>query len=154
LSLGELELPSFVWPAALFSVVGIAVSRGGREERIAAAGVLVAWLLTTIVYRTGLRETQWPVLVIDSCLLVLYLWIALRSTRYWPLFTAGFKLLAVVTHIANYLDTGVSGWAYWTAEIIWSYLALFTIGYAAWTAPRYAVIDEADPRTAPGATRR
>ena len=90
---------------------------------------------------------------IDSALFSLYFWIAMRSARFWPLFLAGFELLALFTHLANALDAGISGWAYWTANRIWSYLGLFTIGYAAWTAPYYAV-RAADPSAAPGATRR
>ena len=152
LNLGELELPSWVWPAALFAVVGIALSRGGRDERIAAFSVTIAWFLTTAVYRTELRETQWPILAIDGALFAIYLWLALSSARYWPIFSAAFKLLALVTHLANALDGEGSGWAYWTAEIIWSYLALATLAYAAWTAPRYAGTDK--PSEAPGATRR
>ena len=152
MNLSELELPSWVWPAALFAVVGIALSRGGREERIAALGVTVAWLLTITFYKVDLRDAQFPVLGIDLAMLGVYVWIALGSARYWPLFAAAFKLLAILTHLATFLDTEVSGWAYWTAQIIWSFLALFTIGYAAWTAPRYAETDA--PDATPGATRR
>jgi hypothetical protein len=40
-----------------------------------------------------------------------------------------------------------------TAVLAWNYLALATIGYGAWTAPRrYAEIEA--PREVPGATRR
>jgi hypothetical protein len=128
------QLPIWVWPTALLSVCAIAVWRGRDEERLAAAAELATWALTLLVFRSRSESTQWSVLVIDSLLFVLFLWLALRSRRYWPLFAAGFQLLAVVTHIGRTLDTSVSGWAYLTAVLIWNYLTLFTIGYGAWTA--------------------
>lgn len=136
------------------SVCGLAVWRGRDDERLAAAGNLASWALTLVVFRARSQDTQWSVLAVDLALFSLYLWIALRSQRHWPLFTAGFALLAIMTHMARALDAGVSGWAYLTAALVWSYLGLFTIGYGAWTAPaRYAEI-EGDPSDAPGATRR
>ena len=135
------------------AVCAIAVWRGGDEERLAAAGYLADWSLTLLVFKARSQETQWAVLLIDAGLLALYLWLAFRSRRYWPLFAAGFHLLAVVTHLARAVDPRVSGWAYLTAELLWSYLVVLTIGYAAWTAPRYAEAAAA-PRAAPGETRR
>jgi len=124
-------------------------------ERFAAATYLAAWALTLVTFRAGTRDTQWSVMIIDVVLLGAFVAIALRSRRYWPLFSSAFQLLAVVTHIARALDAAVSGWAYQTAGIIWGYLVIFTIGYGAWTAPRrYAEIEADDPKDVPGATRR
>ena len=83
----------------------------------------------------------------------LYFWVAFRTRRHWPLFVAGFQLLIVITHMARLADPRVSGWAYLTAQLLWSYLVLLTIGYASWTAPRYAINAE-DPTEGPGATLR
>ena len=116
-------------------VCGVAVWRGRDEERLAAAAVLADWALTVFVYKVRSEETQWGVLVVDAGQFVVLLWIAMRSQRFWPLFTAGFGLLQLVTHLANAIDPAVTGWSYLTAELIWSYMLLFTVGYAAWTAP-------------------
>lgn len=148
------QLPIWVWPAALSVVCALAVWRGRDDERLAAAAVLANWALSMVVFRARSEETQWAVLVVDAGLFAVLLWIAMRSPRFWPLFAAGFELLALLTHGAHALDAGVSGWAYLTATRIWSYLILVAIGYGAWTAPRrYAEIGEA-PSTVPGATRR
>lgn len=120
------------------SVCGLAVWRGRDEERLAAGAYLADWALTLVVFKDRSTDTQWGVLVIDTILLGIYLWLALRSRRFWPLFAAGFQLLAIVTHLAMTLDRTVSGWAYLTAELVWSYLVLIAIGYGSWTAPRYA----------------
>jgi hypothetical protein len=124
-------------------VCGLAAWRGRDYERLAAAGYLANWALSMMVFRDRSTETQWNVLYIDMALLALYVALALRSGRYWPMFAASFQLLAVVTHIARALDATVTGWAYLTAEIVWSYLVLATIGYASWTAGQPREDDEA-----------
>lgn len=133
------------------AVCTIAAVRGRNEERLAAGGMLAAWALTMVVYRTQGQQTEWGILIIDLALLGLLVGIALRSSRYWPLFAAGFHLLAVVTHVARSVDSSVTGWAYITAGIIWGYLVVFAVGYGAWTAPRRG---QANAPTPAGATRR
>ena len=130
----SLQLPHWVWPSALMAVCALAVWRGREEERLAAAAVLADWALSLFVFRVG-EETQWSVLVVDSGQFGVLLWIAMRSRRYWPLSTAAFGLLQLVTHLAHALDPAVSGWSYMTAELIWSYMLLLTVAYGAWTAP-------------------
>ncbi len=115
-------------------VVGVAVWRGGLWERKAANAMLVAWLFTKLVYRYQGQQTEWGILAVDVGLLALLVWIALRSDRFWPIFAAAFHLLALVTHGARMIDPKVLGWAYITAGIIWSYLAVAAVGYGAWTA--------------------
>lgn len=148
------QLPIWVWPAALMVVCALAVWRGRDDERLAAGALLAAWALSMVVFRASSEETQWAVFAIDSALFAIYLWLAMRTRRYWPLVVAACWLLVVVTHLAHALDPNVSGWAYLTATRTWNYLSLIAIGYGAWTAPRrYAEIADA-PSVAPGATRR
>lgn len=136
-------------------VCGLAVARGRDEERLAAAGYLANWALTLVLFRKGTSDLQDGIMLVDLALLLLYVWLALRSQRHWPMFAAGFQLLAIITHLGRILDPRISGWAYITAEIIWSYLVLFAIAYGAWTAPA-AYAESADPPTSdePGDTRR
>lgn len=148
------QLPIWIWPTALLFVCGLAVVRGGDDERLAAGGYLANWALSLVVFKDLSLDTQWGVFVADVALLVLYIWLAMRSGRYWPLFATGFHLLAVVTHFAHALYDVVGGWAYITAQLIWSYMVIATIGYGAWTAPRYRLANAGDPNEAPGATRR
>jgi hypothetical protein len=138
------------------AVCAVALWRGHDDERLASTGFLAAWALSLVVFKSRSEETQWAVLAIDFGLLGLLVWIALRSLRYWPLLAAALQALAVGVPLAKALDTGVSAWAYLTAALVFQYLALFTIGYGAVTAPRrYAEIEAAgDPLDVPGATRR
>ena len=145
---------ALVWALTVMAVCGIAMLRGGRYERLAAGVMLAAWALTMVVYRAGFRETEWGILVVDLAALAAFVWIALNSSRYWPLLAAGFHLLAIVTHLARTVDQQVGAWAYLTAEILWGYLLAFAIGYGAWTARAAQPASEAAPSTPPGATRR
>lgn len=138
----------------MLGACGVAVWRGRDEERLATAAILADWALTVFVYRSGTSDTQWGVLLVDAAQFAVFLWIALRTARYWPLPTAAFALLQLVTHLAHAADPTVGGWSYSTAELIWSYLLLMTVSYASWTAPRYAEY-AADPTALPpGAIRR
>jgi hypothetical protein len=149
------QLPIWVWPTALMSVCALAVWKGRDESRLAAGGLLANWALSMMVFEARSEDIQWPIIATDSGLFALYLWIALRSPRYWPLFLASFALLVLVTHLAHGLDPGVSGWSYLTAELLWSYLMLVALGYGAWTANHESYAGEAAmPETAPGATLR
>jgi hypothetical protein len=147
------QLPHWVWPSVLMTACAVAVWRGRDDERLAAGALLADWALSMVVFKSQSEETQWGMLLVDFAQFLVLVWIGLRSARYWPLFVGGFALLQLLTHVAHALDAGVSGWAYITAELIWSYLMVFTVAYGAWTAPRYAPTADA-PRTVPGDTRR
>lgn len=128
-------LRALVWAVTVLVVCSIAVWRGRRDEQLAAGVMLAGWALSMLVSRSAFHQLEGGVMAVDIAALVAFVWIALRSPRYWPMFAAGFHLLAVVTHLARGADHGVGGWAYYTAEILWGYLLAFAIGYGAWTAP-------------------
>ena len=89
-------------------------------------------------------------------LLVPGLSLALRSHRYWPIWAAGFQLLAILTYWAHSLDRTLGGWVYLTAGILWGYLLVGALAYGTWNVWReraYPAIAE-DAITDPGATRR
>ncbi|MCR5878058.1 hypothetical protein [Phenylobacterium sp. J367] len=148
------EFPSILWAATVVGVCALALWRGGPDEKLAAGGLLVGWTLTRTVYQFKGEQTEWGIAGVDLALLALLVYIALRSRRYWPLFAAGFHLLAVVTHLARGLDPRVGGWAYITAEIIWGYLLAITIGLGAWKARERQLAAETPAIADPGATRR
>ena len=137
------------WTLATVAMFALAMRRGGPDERLAANAVLIGWLLTKLVSRYQGHQPEWGVLLVDAGALAVFIWVALRSPRYWPLFAAGFHLLSVVTHLARVVDPTVGGWAYLTAGLIWGYLLLATIAYGAWTAPQKARTDPADEGAPP-----
>jgi hypothetical protein len=152
-------LPAWVGLAITFAVCGSAFWKGGREEQVAAGGLLLSWI-ATLILRDPNWGLQWGAFAADSCLLVLLTAVALRSRRYWPLFAAAFQLLCVIIHIARLIDPGVRAWAYATAQVIFSQWVFFAVGVGTintWRASRQLASKGepvTDPRAEPGATRR
>jgi hypothetical protein len=118
--------------AAISLVCGAAAWKGGPSERFGAAVFYGAWILTMLVRDDGVGRPQYGIFIVDSLLFVLLLALALRSRRYWPLFMAGFELLAVVTHAGRFIDNQIGAWAYHSAGQIWGYLMLAALGAGTW----------------------
>lgn len=127
-----IALPLWLGPLILLLVSGAAFWKGGSEERLTAACLLMNVTATVV-----LRDPSWPHLQraafgADLVQLAVLLWIALRSAKYWPLAAAGFHLLTVLTHIAKMIDPGLHQWAYITAIVIWTYLLIAALGVGTW----------------------
>ena len=150
------QLPPWVGLAITVVVCGSAFWKGGREEQLAAGGLLLSLLVTVVLRDPKWLGAQWGAFGADTCLLILLTVIALRSRRYWPLAAAAFQLLCVVIHIARLADPGVRAWAYATGQVIFSQWVFFAVGIGTintWRKSRHSAI-AADPTAEPGATRR
>lgn len=118
--------------------------------------MLLAWALTIALRDRSWIGTQWGAFAADVGLLIVFIAIALRTPRYWPLAAAAFQLLTVVTHAARMVDPGVRAWAYATGQVIWSQMVIIALGVGVWNTWRgraYPASSDA-PLTGPGATRR
>jgi hypothetical protein len=131
-----IELPPWLGALAALFVCGGAFWRGGRDERLAAAGVLLSLSATFLWADKSWPHVQKAEFAADTLLLLLLLWVALRSSRWWPMSAAGFQLLAVMTHVAKAIDPGLQQWAYITAGVIWTYLLLAALAVGTWNASR------------------
>jgi hypothetical protein len=154
--LHPIGIPHWVWPAALVGTVAFALWRGRRPERVAAASMVLAWVLTVATYDRLAINPEWGLIAVDGVLFLVLLGVALTSSRYWPLFAAGFQLLGVITHVARQLDPKVGAWAYITAGVIWSYLVLIALAvgtYGRVRERRQIAAMEAAAIAEPGATR-
>lgn len=127
-----LALPWWAPIIAFGGICGAALWKGGRPERIAAAVMLLSWAATFALRDRRWTEPQWGGLVTDTACFIFLAVLALRSNRYWPLWAAGFQLLAVITHGARLMDPSLGAWAYVTAGVIWSYLVLFALAWGTW----------------------
>ncbi len=125
--------PQLVWDAAMLSVSGIAIWKGGRPERIVAVVNILASIASALVQDTRhWLDPQWGMLGVDLAFLAVLLWLALRSDRHWPMWAAAFQLLGVVTYVARMTDYRVGALAPFTAGVIWSYLVLLTLMIGTW----------------------
>jgi hypothetical protein len=69
-------------------------------------------------------------ILIDAVAAVLFVWIGLSANRVYPLWVAGFQLMAVVSHVVRAISPAIASGAYKTIMIAPSYLqtAAFTLG--------------------------
>ncbi|KQS04747.1 hypothetical protein ASG11_11215 [Sphingomonas sp. Leaf357] len=115
---------------------GYALLRGGAPERVAAGllvlsyalGLPVHWMIDAAGYRSAVIGTA----TIDVLLLVALIVLAWRSTRFWPLWVAGWQLAAIVAHLAKLLDPAMLATGYAIQAQIWAYPMVLATAAGAW----------------------
>jgi hypothetical protein len=126
----------------LVGTVAYALLKGGVDERSGAITILVAALMTQVVAVIGPGGTMAPgwygpeigVMAVDVAVLVAFVAIAYRSTKFWPIWAAASQLVAVLTHWTVILDPSIVPMVYTTAQPFWAIpvivaLALGTRGH-------------------------
>ena len=112
-----------------FGTCGLALWRGGWPERLAAAGVLASSLVAPLVAQTiEVNTIDVGYFLTDIALFAILIFIALKSDRWWPLFAAGFDLLAVSTHFALVLSSDILNFTYLSANTLWGYAVVAALG--------------------------
>lgn len=109
-------IPEWVHASAAVVVVGAALWRGGREERLGA-------LVVAFQFINGhVSALRWTIgAPTDLASLAVFLWLVLRRARYWTVWAAASAVLSLATHALHaVLDMGL--WAYLSAEVAWSYV--------------------------------
>jgi hypothetical protein len=121
----------------LFSIFGFAWLRGGPEEKIAASICVLATIVTHFVASPLAKRysnVETGLLAIDLVVLLGFVAIALYSTRFWPLWTAGFQLTVTMSHMLKGVQLDLLPRAYAAAAVFWSYPILFVIVVGTWRA--------------------
>lgn len=137
----DIALPPWIGVAVFTCVCGAALWKGGWQERLVAAGLVLGWAITALVRDYSYTQPQWGGFAVTVVNLVLFMAVALRSRKSWPLWAAGFQLLAVITHGARIVDPTVGAWAYITAGVIWTYCIMAALGVGVWGCVRRAGIE-------------
>lgn len=129
-----MSIPLFLAWMAL--CCGYAGWRGGAPERIGAGLQVGAFALTVFVHRAfdaaGFRSANVATAAIDVLLLAALVTLAWRSTRYWPLWIAGWQLAAIVAHLAKTIDPAMLASGYAIQAQIWAYPMLAATAAGAW----------------------
>lgn len=149
-----IALPPWLGLAVLFAVSAAAFLKGGSEERLTAACLLMNVTATVVLRDPSWPHLQWAAFGADLVQLAALVWIALRSPKYWPLAAAGFHLLTVLTHIAKMIDPNLHQWAYITAIVIWTYLLIAALAVGTWNTWRRRPYDVRTDVARPAETRR
>lgn len=73
------------------------------------------------------EQINWLLLASDVGYLIAIYLIALRSRRYWPIWSAGFQLMCVLAHMGPLLDPASNPKIYRALESIWAVPMLLTM---------------------------
>ncbi len=125
--------PLFYWSVLTLSC-GYAIVRGRADERLAAsvciaASIASVFVLSPMSIRYSSIETG--EMGVDLLVLAVFLTVALRSERFWPLWITGLQLTTILAHVLKAVDFQLMPSAYGVAERFWSYPILIIIAIGA-----------------------
>jgi hypothetical protein len=124
-------MPLLFYPV-LLACCGYAILRGGPPERACAILMLAATALTVLATPPmGQRfaHLEFAIFLVDSCLFVGFLCVALLAHRYWPMWMSSMQLVAVLSHSTSLLASQPLPWAYAVAIQFWSYPMLLMLAW-------------------------
>jgi hypothetical protein len=107
-----MQLHAAIFFAAQSATTVYAVRWGGSPERVVAAALAVAAIVSTVVPLDpayAYATVNWRLFWIDVGLLMTLVAIALAANRYWPMWLAALQLDTVMTHAVKAYDPQI--WA-------------------------------------------
>ena len=124
----------------LLAVVALyALLRGRRDERI-VCGILVVGVLATHLVISPIKDrfagVETAVMTVDLAVFLGFLWVALVSERFWPLWIAGLQLTTILGHLLKLMDTNLFYRAYGASLVFWSYPIVLILAIGTWRADR------------------
>lgn len=129
----------YIFWAILLLTCGYALWRGRSDERIVALVCLLATLATRFAIsplQVRYASVESGLLMIDLLALLAFIWIALTSQRFWPLWVAGLQLTNSVSHMMRFADIDLMPRAYAAAAALWSYPILLILAIGTWRCHR------------------
>ena len=117
---------------------------GGRPERIGAATLFIGAVLSAaVVSPIGERfhHVEIGILLADMALLGIFIWLSLRSPRYWPISIGGILAAEVLIHLGSIAAPHVHWLAYMNATVLWGWAAQ-TVIVIATLRHRYRLVDQ------------
>ena len=118
---------ALVFNGVLLATCSYALIRGGRPERIGAGINISASGVTTMLRIVSPRffaPAELTIVVIDLAVVGGFYWLAVKTTRYWPIWAFGFAMADIVINLAGGLLSKVPLFAFHTGLGIYAYLAL------------------------------
>ncbi|MBB4087563.1 hypothetical protein [Sphingomonas carotinifaciens] len=135
-------LLALAFNAVMAAVLILALIRGGRPERLGVLVNIAGFALTSamrllssaVVWAPGHGQT----LLVDLGVTIGFFWLGITTTRFWPIWAAGFALGDLFMSLFGALLPKVSIFAYHTGMGIYAYLALGALALGTLRLPRDA----------------
>lgn len=130
---------ALVFNGVLVATCLYAVVRGGQPERIGAGINIAASGLTTALRLSNasfFAPAQFIVLSIDTAVMAGFYWLAIKTTRFWPIWAFGFALANLFVSLAGGLLPRTPLFAYHTGLGTYAYLALASLALGTFRASR------------------
>ena len=126
--------------------------RGGRPERIGAGINFVASCVTTALRLADAHfyaPAEFAVLSIDVLVVAGFYWLAISTTRFWPIWAFGFAVANIFVSIAGGFIPQMPLFAYLTGLGLYAYLALASLAIGTLRLPANASLTSRDGRRIP-----
>ena len=140
---------ALVFNAVLVTTCAYASVRGGRPERIGAGINLVASCLTTALRLADphfYAPADLAIASIDLFVIAGFYWLAISTTRFWPIWAFGFALANIFVSIAGGFLSAMPLFAYLTGLGVYAYLALGSLAIGTMRMPAEASIARREGR--------
>ena len=112
-----------------------ALLRGKRDERQVGLIFVIGVIATELVLppaRERFASVETRLMFVDLAVFAGFLWVALRSERFWPLWMAGLQLTAILGHVLKAVDGDLFARAYAAALVFWAYPMLLVLAVGTW----------------------
>lgn len=119
----------------LLAVTAYAFARGKIDERSAAAVCVIATIASVAVnspFGERYERLEVGVLIVDTLALSAFVWIALRSDRFWPLWVAGLQLTTLLSHFLKLINVDLIPAVYAVSARFWVYPIFLIIVIGTW----------------------
>lgn len=98
-------LPTQIGAGLTVLVVAFAFLKGDEPERIAGGAYVLTWFASLLVQGDGTSPgTQWGLMGIDIIMLGVYVALAWKSRRSWPVWATALQSLVVMSHVLTLVD--------------------------------------------------
>ena len=125
----------FVFNLFLLSSCIYALTKWTRDAKIVATTTLVASFASLLRFHTY-GSVEAAIFLIDLMVFAAFLYVAVRSDRFWPLWICGLQLTTIAGHIIKATTNELIPIAYAVALRFWSYPIQLILILAVWRACR------------------